>query len=345
MADYRGIDIKEYAETGLSEISGLIGRREYNRSLVKSRQLADRVIRSYASERGIEYTGLAETIERLYSGGYINMTSRDAFHTIRIYGNKAVQEGDNEQSDAEDAYYLVRNEIQTYLSRKQVSIDRTPVRVERTAQERTVRERGEADASERYQRRRPSFDDFEGGSRGDGPDMNYSSARERREARRTRDSERQRNDRDRSQDRRSGRRDDGYEKEGITLYDIFKVVVPIIAVILIVIIVRSLIPGSSSTKESITAPTVTETVTETEPLETEAPETTPTETEPPVIEYQISADNVNIRYADNQNRIYTQLSRGAYIGPVTEIEGSDFVQFTLEGQSVVVRNDFIEPVN
>ena len=144
-------------------------------------------------------------------------------------------------------------------------------------------------------------------------------------------------------DRRSG---DGYDEEGgrrnISVYDIFRIIIPIVAVILIVIIIRSLIPSAPQVVETSPVETSTEAPVETEP-ETTVPETEP-ETEPPVVEYQIKGDAVNVRYADNQNRIYDQLDNGTVIGPVTPIEGSDFVQFTLDGVSVVVRNDLIEPV-
>ena len=79
MADYRGIDIKEYAENGLADVAGLLSRREYSLSIVRARQIEERLIRSYAAERDIEYTTLADTIEQLYSGGFINMASRDAY--------------------------------------------------------------------------------------------------------------------------------------------------------------------------------------------------------------------------------------------------------------------------
>ena len=156
MADYRGIDIKEFAEDGLQEIAGLISRREYNRGIIKSRQLADRIIRTYAAERDIEYSTFADTIEKLYGDKIINMASRDAFHTIRIYGNKAVHEEDNSPDDAESTYYLLKREVQTFLSRKDVSVDRTPVRVQRDGYRTSVRSSEEERYSAGYKSERPS---------------------------------------------------------------------------------------------------------------------------------------------------------------------------------------------
>ena len=343
MADYRGIDIKEFAEDGLQEIAGLISRREYNRGIIKSRQLADRIIRTYAAERDIEYSTFADTIEKLYGDKIINMASRDAFHTIRIYGNKAVHEEDNSPDDAESTYYLLKREVQTFLSRKDVSVDRTPVRVQRDGYRTPARSSEEERYSAGYKSERPSGRRSSMGDYGD-----EETRRPRRDDRGSRDLGRSggrpgRPERAGASDRRSG---DGYDEEGgrrnISVYDIFRIIIPIVAVILIVIIIRSLIPSAPQVVETSPVETSTEAPVETEP-ETTVPETEP-ETEPPVVEYQIKGDAVNVRYADNQNRIYDQLDNGTVIGPVTPIEGSDFVQFTLDGVSVVVRNDLIEPV-
>ena len=42
-----------------------------------------------------------------------------------------MHEGDNDAEDAQKSYYLLKNEVQTFMSRKAVSVDRTPVRVDR----------------------------------------------------------------------------------------------------------------------------------------------------------------------------------------------------------------------
>ena len=355
MADYRGIDINEYAENGLNDVSGLLSRREYKRGIIKARQVAERIVRSYASERNIEYTTFADTIEQLYAAKLINMQTRDAFHTIRIYGNKVVHEADDNSSDAENAYRLLKNEIQTYMSRRNVSIDRTPVRVERGQQPSyKAYERDGADydedayeAGRSYGRRGSYGDEYDSDDR-----ETQMPVRGRREQGRGRDDERRR-DRNTKSGRSSaksgsGRRDD-YDEEkrgGIGIYDILKVLIPVVVVILIVIIIKSLIPSKPAVTETTTVvETTAETTTapETTIEETTEPETTETETEAPIT-YRIKGDGINIRYADNQERIYTQLSDGTAIGEVTPLEGTDFVQFTLDGVNVVVRKDLIEPV-
>ena len=50
MALMNSMDMKEFTDNGLMEIAGLTSRREYNLSLVKSRQLAEHLVKSYAEE-------------------------------------------------------------------------------------------------------------------------------------------------------------------------------------------------------------------------------------------------------------------------------------------------------
>lgn len=64
-------------------------------------------------------------------------------------------------------------------------------------------------------------------------------------------------------------------------------------------------------------------------------------------EYMVALDNTNARYADNPDRVYTQLSKGTIIGhvkPVSEFDG-DFVLFTMDGVNLLIMKQYIEPVN
>ncbi len=150
-----------------------------------------------------------------------------------------------------------------------------------------------------------------------------------------------------SQDGRRDRRTPRKEaaRSGITIYDLLRILLPIAVIILLIVIIRSFMAAGQPEETTIETTTVIETTvheTETE-VQTE-PETTEPETTAAPVEYRIKSDGVNVRYADNQNRIYTQLSKGTAIGTVTEIDGSDYVSFTLDGVNVVVRKDLIEPI-
>ena len=333
MALTNSMEMKELTDNGLMEIAGLTSRREYNLSLVKSRQLAEQLVKSYAEEKNIEYTALADTIEALFQNGCIDRTSRDAFHSIRVYGNKAVHEGDNDAEDAQKAYYLLKNEVQTYMSHKSVSVDRTPVRVDRN----------------QVSNRRPAFSEDGNAILGrsvNGREVGQATDQQRARKQRTsggRSSGRTENS-PRSGSQAAARRSTVRDPAGgFSIYDLLRILIPVLAVILLVIIIRSLLP-SKKPQATTTAPSAAvETTAEEETPEETEPETEATTEAPKSFEYRIKGNGVNIRYADNQDRVYTQLSNGTAIGTVEPIEGSDFVKFTLDGISVVVHKDYIEP--
>lgn len=395
-------EYRELTDNGLAEAAGLISRREYNLSIVRSRQTAELLVKSYAAEKGIAYTTLADTIESLYAQGIISRNSRDAFHNIRIYGNKAVHDGDNDPENAQKAYYLLKSEVSTFLSRKSVNVDRTPVRVQpgggsrqlneleveiahdpdNTAGRRKLNESRQDAAGQSVSEQHGYYDgkdedsagnarrriSREGSERRDSRDLDRRRDGGDMDRRRTDNTDRRRDahgergrDRDRNRDGRrqqqgrrggsaGGLRDNRAPRKeaarsSVSIYDLLRILLPIAVIILLIVIIRSFMAAKQPEETVAETTTVIETtIQETEPEPETEPETTEPETTAAPVEYRVKSDGVNVRYADNQNRIYTQLSKGTAIGTVTEIEGSDFVSFTLDGVNVVVRKDLIEPI-
>lgn len=329
MADYQNTDVRGYVENGLTQVMDLINRRNYNPSVAKARQVAERLVKSYAEEKNVTYTSLAETIEQLYSQRAINITSRDAFHSLRLYGNKAAQDGNCTEEDARNAYYYLNGEVQTWKSRNNVSMDRTPVRVDRSSiNNRTT----QSSAS---------------GSRSTGGDTDSFVQTTPVRRRRTVNSQVARNQTGRVNRRRARvvreSQDRSQTVSGPDIYSILKVLIPIVILILIIVILVSLFGGGESGSEDTTPESSVEQTSESE-TETQVETTAETETEPVIVEYQIRGNNVNIRYAENTDRIYDQLNNGDVIGPVQDVEGTNYAQFTMDGLSLVVSKDYIEPV-
>ena len=373
-----GIDTAELVDNGLAEAAGLISRREYNLSVVRTRQTAEFLIKSYAAERGIAYTTLADTIEALYQQGIINRTSRDAFHNIRIFGNMAVHDGNNDPENAQKAYYLLKAEVSTYLSRKTVNVDRTPVRVDNGADKKkdisSIEIEMPASGDNRASGRRDRAEDaytVQGKSerRRDKNDYGFDLEddealirdvkrringgerdRERRgdTARSTRNGGNRKNNTQRrsgNSNNRNRRPQNGRNAKRRTEEPAQFSVYDLLRIILLIVIIRSFMASKKPVETETQTATVIETVAETTEAETTEPETTEAETTAaPVYEYKTNTDGVNIRYADDQNRIYTQLPKDTNIGTVTPIDGSDFASFTLDGVNVVVNKNFIVPV-
>ena len=375
MADIRGTDIRQEAEQGLKDMASLISRGDYNLALVKGRQTAELLVKGYARENRLIYTDLADTIENLYGENTIGRGSRDAFHAIRQFGNRAVHDNDNDPKDAENSYYLLKNEIEVYLNTNAGTKNRAPVNVSKASEDRTPVYNDEAadirftkDAAPkdaegqdtyrapvREQSRRRPADAADGDPRSQGKlrtevsGKQGSGKQQRSDGQRKSGKSSQQQGRgkvptreDRLRAAKQGKR--GGTQRGMRngVFDIFgllRILVPLICIVLLVILLRSCL--ADRPEQETTTPVQTTESTAPEPT---APETTASTTEAQPQRYVVTGNNVNVRYADNQNRIYEQLSSGTEIGEVETIEGSDYVRFERDGLQLVIHKDYIAPI-
>ena len=348
MADIRNTGTWQRVERGLSDMANLVSRGEYNLALVKSRQTMEQIVRLSAGQNFVVYTDLADTIEKLYQGHYITKSSRDAFHTIRMLGNKAVHEGDNDPQDAARSYRLLDQEINAFVSggrSQEAAADReqpaeqAPQRERSSQKEQKLNIPGERTRVPVSRESLPSSQ----GSRRRYDNLDDRSTRDRREVP-------NREDRLRAQRKGQPARGGAHrgqrkpQQQGISIYDVLRILIPVICVILLVVLIRSFMGGGSSAPE--TSPVQTETATEpvTEPVTAVPPTTEPETTTAAAVRYRIKGNSVNIRYADNENRVYEQLSDGTEIGEVEEVEGTNKVKFMRDGIEVTVDKNFIEPI-
>ena len=349
MADIRGTDIKQASEQGLMDMANLISRGDYNLALVKGRQVMEQLVRGYAKENRLIYTDLADTIENLYGENTIGRGTRDAFHTIRQLGNKAVHENDNDPKDAEDSYYLLKNEIEVYMNTGAGTKNRTSAASDRgSASGKQASAYNDKAVDVKFTK--PAMTDPSGKlrteveperrSHGAPASGSKSQKKPSGKGQDKRGKVPTREDRLKAQkqDRRGGRYR-GQRNGGFDIYGILRILIPLICIVLIIVLLRSCI-GGSDTQETTTPST--EAVT-TAPVETEPPTTEAPTTAAP-LRYVVTGNNVNVRYADNQNRIYEQLSSGTEIGEVQEIEGSDYVRFQRDGIDLVIHKDYIAPI-
>lgn len=348
MADIRNTGTWQRVERGLSDMANLVSRGEYNLALVKSRQTMEQIVRLSAGQNFVVYTDLADTIEKLYQGHYITKSSRDAFHTIRMLGNKAVHEGDNDPQDAARSYRLLDQEINAFVSGgrsqeapadREQPAEQAPQRERSSQKEQKLNISGERTRVPVSRESLPSSQ----GSRRRYDNLDDRSTRDRREVP-------NREDRLRAQRKGQPARGGAHrgqrkpQQQGISIYDVLRILIPVICVILLVVLIRSFMGGGSSAPE--TSPVQTETATEpvTEPVTAVPPTTEPETTTAAAVRYRIKGNSVNIRYANNENRVYEQLSDGTEIGEVEEVEGTNKVKFMRDGIEVTVDKNFIEPI-
>ena len=89
--------------------------------MVKARQTLECMVRCMAEKACLVEGDLSDTIDQLYEGGWINKTTKDNYHTIRILGNKAVHENDNTAYNANQAYQLLTKQVYAFSHDFQVS--------------------------------------------------------------------------------------------------------------------------------------------------------------------------------------------------------------------------------
>lgn len=239
----------EKVQRGVKDMERLIGQKEYNSSMVKARQTLEFMVRLLAERACIVDGGdLMETIDVLYQNRWISKTTCEHYHKIRIIGNKAAHEGDNNAYNANQAYHMLSQEVYTFANEY------------RNAQRGT----------------RPSRPANRPANRP------ASSGRPRSQAQ--------------AQNTRSRKRTP-QKKSGFTIYDLLKLLIPVLCIVLLVLVIKLVKPAKDDTDPTTTAPTSTEQQQpETEPIvqTSEPPETTA----PTTAAYK-TTDILNVRPAPN----------------------------------------------
>lgn len=116
MANVENTTMWKQIQLGVKEMERLMGHKDYNLAMIKSRQILEYMVRCMAEKACVVEGDLSDTIDQLYEGRWISRTTRDHYHNIRILGNKAVHEGDDTAYDANQAYQLLTQEVREFAS-------------------------------------------------------------------------------------------------------------------------------------------------------------------------------------------------------------------------------------
>lgn len=106
----------EKIRQGVKDAEKLIGQKDYNLSMVKSRQTLEYMVQCLAEKACLVVGDLSATIDELYQGQWISKTTCEHYHKIRMLGNKAVHEGGENAYDANQAYHLLSQEVYTFAN-------------------------------------------------------------------------------------------------------------------------------------------------------------------------------------------------------------------------------------
>ena len=101
---------------GVKDAEILIGQKKYNLSMIKSRQVLELMVNYLCSNAAVAEEDLASSIDSLYDCQWIDKTTCEHYHKIRMLGNKAVHEGNDDAYDANQAYHLLSQEVYTFAN-------------------------------------------------------------------------------------------------------------------------------------------------------------------------------------------------------------------------------------
>ena len=112
------LNIWDKIQQGVSETERLIAQKDYNKAMIQSRQTLEVMVKALGNKACIVESDLATTIDQLYDGRWIDKSTREHYHKIRIIGNKAAHEDNNSAADATLALTLLSQEVYAFSDYK-----------------------------------------------------------------------------------------------------------------------------------------------------------------------------------------------------------------------------------
>lgn len=262
---------------GVKDAEILISQKKYNLSMIKSRQVLELMVNYLCSNASIAAEDLASSIDSLYDYQWIDKTTCEHYHKIRMLGNKAVHEGNDDAYDANQAYHLLSQEVYTFANEYKSKKGRTAS----GGGARGTRPAGNRGQNSRSSAGRTSQGRGAGGRvpDGRGSGSRTPSSRNRHSASSSR-----------------SRRRQPASGFSVSPVDLVRIGLAVAVIVIIVILVRVLNPNKAKPEDETTASVPTESFTlPTEPPTTASvPVETMAETTPAPV-YKISADILNVR--------------------------------------------------
>ena len=101
---------------GANDVERLIGQRQYNLAMIQSRQTLEIMVKALARKNNVQARDLKTAIDELYETRVISQKTAENYHRIRMIGNKAIHEGDDNPGGANTAYHLLSQELYTFAN-------------------------------------------------------------------------------------------------------------------------------------------------------------------------------------------------------------------------------------
>lgn len=365
----------ERIQQGVSDTERLIGQKEYNASMIKARQTLEFMVKLLSERAGLDDgCDLKTQIDLLYQNRWISKSTCEHYHKIRIIGNAAVHDGDSNAYSANQAYHMLSQEVYAFTDSKNAG--RTTGRSFQPSKAAPASGRyssgssqnnsaarygsGQSSSTGRYgssPSQSPSAGRYNSGSSQNSPASRYGSASAQGGAqilsgasstqagrsassRSTQPARSSQGNRSSQNNRRSSspsRRRTPQKRQTITLYDLLKLLVPVLCIILLFFVIRLFKPGED-TKDT-TAATTPSAEYMTEPPSADAvPDTTAADNAAPIYK---TTDTLNVRSQPNTDgeRI-GQLAAGTTVEYI-RAHDAEWAVILYNGQEAYVASQYL----
>lgn len=110
--------VHERIEESLADTERLLSQKQYTLSMMRARQTLETIVKSLCRRNGISDGDLVSMIDDLQRKGVISRETCANFHNIRLIGNKAAHEGDNNACHANTSLQLLEQAVYGYRNAK-----------------------------------------------------------------------------------------------------------------------------------------------------------------------------------------------------------------------------------
>lgn len=365
----------ERIQQGVSDTERLIGQKEYNASMIKARQTLEFMVKLLSERAGLDDgCDLKTQIDLLYQNRWISKSACEHYHKIRIIGNAAVHDGDSNAYSANQAYHMLSQEVYAFTDSKNAG--RTTGRSFQPSKAAPASGRyssgssqnnpaarygsGQSSSTGRYgssPSQSPSAGRYGSGSSPNSPASRYGSASAQggaqilsgasstqagrpassRSTQPARSSQKARSSQNNRRSSSPSRRRTPQKRQTITLYDLLKLLVPVLCIILLFFVIRLFKPGED-TKDTTAATTPpVEYMTESTSADA-VPDTTAADNAAPVYK---TTDTLNVRSQPNTDgeRI-GQLAAGTTVEYI-RAHDAEWAVILYNGQEAYVASQYL----
>ena len=352
----------ERIQQGVSDTERLIGQKEYNASMIKARQTLEFMVKLLSERAGLDDgCDLKTQIDLLYQNRWISKSACEHYHKIRIIGNAAVHDGDSNAYSANQAYHMLSQEVYAFTDSKNAG--RTTGRSFQPSKAAPASGRyssgssqntpaarygsGQSSSTGRYgssPSQSPSAGRYGSASAQGGAQIlsGASSTQAGRSAssRSTQPARSSQGNRSSQNNRRSSspsRRRTPQKRQTITLYDLLKLLVPVLCIILLFFVIRLFKPGED-TKDTTAATTPpVEYMTESTSADA-VPDTTAADNAAPVYK---TTDTPNVRSQPNTDGARIgQLAAGTTVEYI-RAHDAEWAVILYNGQEAYVASQYL----